>query len=365
LVFNPSPFGRSGVVELPDRSSRVVTDVPGVGYAFLPDGEADATSGVPTRETLHPVGTSHFSARLDERTGAIASLIERASGRELVAPGGTVNAVADAVAADAWVERLPDVGVRIVVRRNTPSDVVTSKVTLYDALPWADIENVPDHAASHLGDWRFDLAHPTADVRREVGGGFVAEAPPVNVAPALRWLALTGREGALLFGSAAADGRYSVHVPAPGAATLTVHGGVGRVRRVRLALQRSYLLPDDPWRFGFGMLPLTAVAASGTGDLALPTFGRLLDVGDPAVAVLGIKEADDGAGLIAYLMDVGGPARHVAVRPGVLAFDDGLLTDLTERDRGTAAPVPGGGVLVPIESSGYAAVRLLGVRLAG
>jgi hypothetical protein len=134
--------------------------------------------------------------------------------------------------------------------------------------------------------------------------------------------------------------------------------------RFRLAGHLGYLLPDDPWRFGFSLESLIPVAASGRGDRRLATFGRLLDVPDPAVAVVGVKPADDDVGVVAYLMDLAGLARTVAVRPGALGFDGAMLTDLAERDQRPANGEPGGGVFVPVPERGYAAVRLLGVRLA-
>jgi hypothetical protein len=135
--------------------------------------------------------------------------------------------------------------------------------------------------------------------------------------------------------------------------------------RFRISLEPAHGLPDDPWRFGFGMLPLSAVSTSGRGDRPLPTFGRLLDVADPAVATLAIQPAADGVGVMVYLQELGGPGRDITIRPEVLTFEGALLTDLAERDLREAAPAPGGGVLVPIEAEGWAAVRLLGVRLGG
>ena len=91
----------------------------------------------------------------------------------------------------------------------------------------------------------------------------------------------------------------------------------------------------------------------------------MLDVADPTVAVLAIRPAEDGVGVMVFLQELGGPTREVAVRPGLLAFDAAVLTDLAERDVRPATDAAGGGVLVPLESLGYAAVRLLGVRLGG
>jgi hypothetical protein len=63
-------------------------------------------------------------------------------------------------------------------------------------------------------------------------------------------------------------------------------------------------------------------------------------------------------------MDLAGVARAVTVRPALLVFDGATLTDLCERDLRPTQADPGGGVRVAIAERGYAAVRLLGVRLA-
>jgi hypothetical protein len=139
--------------------------------------------------------------------------------------------------------------------------------------------------------------------------------------------------------------------------TLLLEGGAHQL--VRLRWHTGYLLPDDPWRFGFGMLPLVAQPTTGAGDASLPTFGRMVDMRDPAVAIVGLKPADDGVGVVVYLMDLGGPARAVQLRPGLLPFAAGVLTDLAERDRRPAETDADGAILVPIAPSGYAAVRLL------
>jgi hypothetical protein len=361
LVFNPSPFSQSGPVALPEGGLRVVTDVPGLGYAFEPTGAAGhrGSEAGPSREALRPIETARFSARLDERTGALASLVDRASGRELVAPDGELNGREGAVLSDGWVDPLDGVGVRLVARRMGKSGPLTSRVTLYHELPWADVENAADSGTRPDEETRFDLSLAPEEVRREVAGGAVRVIPPVERVTMLRWLALRAAGETVLFGAGA-----PATVTATAAGRLTVHGA-GANERFRLALHRGLVLPDEPWRFGFGMTPLIAVPAPGSGSLRLPTFGRLLDVADPSVAVVGIKDADDGIGLMAYLMDLAGLPRGVTVRPGVLTFDAAAETDLTERDRGPLDPAPSGGVLVPLDASGYAAFRLLGARVAG
>jgi len=360
LVFNPSPFGQSGAVVLPAGGLRVVTDVPGHGYAFEPTGAAGrgAEAG-PIREALRPVETAHFAARLDERTGALVSLVDRAVGRELVAPDGALNAREGAALSDGWVERLEGIGLRLVARRMAGTGALTSRVTIYHGLPWADVENVADPGTSPDGECRFDLSLAPEEVSREVAGGAVHAVPPVERVTMLRWLALSAAGETVLFGAGAPA---TVTVTAAG--RLIMHGA-GGTARFRLALRRGFVLPDEPWRFGFGMAPLIAVTAPGSGSLRLPTFGRLLDVADPSVAVVGIKDADDGIGLVVYLMDLAGLPREITLRPGVLAFEGAVQTDLTERDRGPLNPAPSGGVLVPLDAGGYAALRLLGARVAG
>jgi len=356
VVFNPSPFARSDVVVLPDGSARIVTDVPGLGYAFLPD-DPTANRGW-KRRGGQAVATARWRVALDREGGAIRSLVHETTGRDLVRAGGKLNALDYALVTDGWVETLAGVGARVGVRRITPQGAVISTVTAYDTLPWVDIENVPEEAFDRGLDVRHQLARVGARVRWEVPGGEREASIPVRRARPLRWLAFPGDGPTLLVSQ---TGAHDVTVTDPGDVVLRSPAGASRVR---LALHEGHLLPDDPWRFGYTILPLHGVPASGRGDRTLPTFGRLVDVADPAVAVVGLKPADDGVGLAVYFMDLGGPSREVAVRPGLLAFDGAVLTDLVERDHRAAVMTPDGAALVPVEASGYAAVRLLGVRLA-
>jgi hypothetical protein len=367
LVFNQSPFGQSDAVHLPDGTTRIVTDVPGLGYAFLPTGAAagGAAAGAaePAAWSGSEVATARHVLRLRRGDGAIASLVDRVTGQELVRPDGTFNEIEGAVLSGATIERLPDVGVRIRVRRVTPRQVAVSTMTLYDALPWVDITNEMGGGPGG-GAWGFDVTTGVEELRWDVAGGSLAAAPPVPHFAPLRWVAMRMASGAVLLASRGTGGM------AFDGARLTLHG-VGRDAarparsvRLRIGAHAGYLLPDDPWRFGFSLESLLVVPTSGRGDRPLPTFGRMIDVSDPAVAVVGVKPADDGVGVIVYLMDLAGVARAVTVRPALLVFDGATLTDLCERDLRPTQADPGGGVRVAIAERGYAAVRLLGVRLA-
>jgi hypothetical protein len=355
LVFNPAPFGRSDVVTAADGQLRLVTDVPGLGYAFMPDAPPPAVS---VTDDASGIETRMFRVAVERSGGSIVELVHRDSGRLLVRAGGTLNGLSGAVLSAVRRERITGIGERLIVRRTTRRHVLQSTITAYDALPWVDVENVAAEGPPGTdAEWTWEFEHAVERVTWEVAGGTQEALPPMLEARVLRWAALQGAGGTVLLGSAT-----------PAALTLEP-GGAATVRtalasRFRVALRTDYLLPDDPWRFGFGMLSLTAVVTSGGGDRSLPTFGRLLDVGDPTVAILAIRPADDGVGVMVWLQELGGPSRDIAVRPGILAFDGALLTDLAERDQREAAPAPGGGILVPIEAAGWAAVRLFGVRLA-
>ena len=354
LVFNPSPFGRSGTIEVADGGMRLVTDVPGLGYAFVPDA---SPAGVIRDQDVVEAQSAQFSVRLDRSSGALASVVHRASGRDLVGRDTTLNHLPDAVLSAVHGERVSGVGTRLVARRVTAQDVLITTVTVYDQLPWVDIENRSASAtADPLRDWTFAFAHPTERIAWEVPGGTHQAEPPCEGFTPIRWTALRGTDGTLLFGSEQ-GGNGSVDATG----RLTVRASTGA--RFRIGYQRGHMLPDDPWRFGFAMRPLMAVPVDGTGDRVLPTFGRMLDIADPTVAVLAIQPAEDGVGVMVFLQELGGPDRDIVVRPGVLAFEAAILTDLAERDLRGASPGPDGGILVPIEASGYAAVRLLGVGL--
>jgi hypothetical protein len=350
LVFNPSPFDRSDVARDAQGGWHVVTDVPALGYAFVPE-----TAGAPPQPAASSdtISSSHARIGVERDGGAITSLRDEATGSELVAPGMAINAFDHAVLADLRAESIPGVGRRLVARRMIPSRTLVSTVTAFDALPWVEIQNAIDESPDdHVVSSRFSFASRFTRLHWETAGGRQEAAAPVPRFRALRWAMLTGPDGSLFIGM---DGINMGGMSEDGA--LVLEGGGRQV--LRLQWRPGYLLPDDPWRFGFGMLPLLARATTGRGDVSLPTFGRMLDVRDPAVAVVGIKPADDGVGVIVYLMDVGGTARTVPLHPGLLPFSAAVLTDLAERDVRPMTVEPDGAILVPMERLGYAAVRLL------
>jgi len=84
VVFNPLPWPRTAVVEAEPGRFLLAADVPANGYKTFPLDAASAperfTAGTPV------VDTRFFKATFDLKRGGISSLVEKATGRELVDP---------------------------------------------------------------------------------------------------------------------------------------------------------------------------------------------------------------------------------------------------------------------------------------
>jgi alpha-mannosidase len=86
VVFNPLPWKRSGLVEV-DGRRYFAKDVPAGGYLTLQEpGEGSAE---PVSASEPAFETRHFKVTLDLKRGGITSLLEKATGRELVDKGSS------------------------------------------------------------------------------------------------------------------------------------------------------------------------------------------------------------------------------------------------------------------------------------
>src|SRR5256712_570597 len=224
LVFNASSWPRSDLLRLPDGAGRrlvsdgrewpavdlpdgsalvVARDIPALGYLALAER---AGSPNPPKDdgTALEAQAGRFHVVLDPGTGAIRSLTG-GEGRERVKPGAWSGlnelvyvtggartglwtdgarehlAVAPTLrAATARLdsvrrERLPGVGARLVVARKLDGfPAITSSVTLYDELPWIDIENrisktaTPEKEALYVA-FPFAFTKPTVEVEVPLG----------------------------------------------------------------------------------------------------------------------------------------------------------------------------------------------------
>jgi hypothetical protein len=363
VVFNPSPYSRTELVTLADGTERMVTDLPALGYAYVPlggstDGTWQAMEGGDGGLTLE---TAQFRVVLDPDTGAIRSLVSQNDGREWV-HGGVLglNALDGAQLLEHTRSVLPGVGVRIVARRRSPEfGSVRSTVTVYDHLPHIDVVNHAAAPEQRAVRYRFAFAVDSPALTWEVPAGADRAPAPADVTH-LRWVRLAGSAGTVTLGALDAA---AAHVDETG--MLTSYGPRGAARyRIAVGAPGAFERPGDPWRFGWGLEPLLTAPVPGTGAARLPSFGPLLVVDQPGVLIVGAQWTRGGDGVIVYLQELTGQQRVATVGAGLLGWTSAHLVDLIERDLGAPAMTMVNGAGVTLTPHGVAAVKLLGVRLA-
>ena len=363
LVFNPAPYSRTELVTLTDGSERVVTDLPALGYAYFPLGAGSFAEWTAAADHAHDLvaETEQFHVALDPDSGAIRSLVSRDDGREWVRQGALgLNEMDGAQLLEHTRAALAGVGVRIETLRRSPEfGLVRSTVTVYDHLPRIDLVNQAAAAGQRALRYRFAFALDSPQVQWEIPAGADSAPAPVQATP-LRWLRLVGQAGTVSLGVLEAA---AAHVDETG--LLTSYGPQGAVHyRIAVGAAGAPDRPDDPWRFGWGMEPLLTAEVPGTGAARLPSFGRLLVVDQPGVAILGAQWARGGDGVIVYLQELTGQQRVATLGGGILGWTAARLVDLIERDLGAPAMTMVNGAGVMLKPYGVAAVKLLGPRLA-
>lgn len=444
LVFNASSWARTDVtlvpggagfalsfegrelpmVDLPGGDALAVTgEVPALGYLAL--AERPRPPRPPTDEgAALDAAAGGFRVRLDVATGAIASLVGP-DGVELVKPsawsglnqivyamGGAGSALwtsgdrgtlASPPALDvrqatlfgdgARRERLPGIGVRLVAtRRCTGLGPIVSTVTLYDDLPWVEVENrlakteTAEKEALYVA-FPFAFTRPDVDIEVPLGRMRVErDQQPgacrdwychthwVHLTEGGRGVLWSGRDTPLLTLNDLFRGAWRRRIEPDGTLfAWALHNywhtnypgrqGGDFVLRFRL----SVLPPGDaaePVRRGWAACEPLHVS----GPFDNPATGRLLArdrallLGDPSVMALGAKPADDGEGVILKVLDVGGGARRVNVWPAACRFQLARRCDLVEMN-GDALPVAADGrATLDVAAWGAAAARLFTPR---
>ena len=361
VVFNPSPYAHSDLVQMSDGSERLATNVPGLGYAFFPDESVigEVSRWEPIRTTYSAEG-EEFQVAIDRSTGAISSLKQLSDGRDWVRSGSDgLNLFTDARLVGVSATQLPGVATRLVVIRRSPSlGTITTTVTLYDELPWLRLSNEAETARAAEIPYRFEFGLNDPHVSWEVPAGYEESAEPVPVLEHLRWIRLTDTDGALLIrgfdaplASLDADGTLTSYAP-------------GSLSRYRLAPISRYSSQDQPWVFGWDAEAMAVVRAEPNGSGVLPRFGSLVTVEKVGVTVLGIVPASDGYGAIVYLQETLGVARDISIAPGVLRFDYAETVDYLERYKDEVFVRPDGAIDLPMPAHGVVAVRLSGIALS-
>ncbi len=82
VVFNPLPWARSGVVEVKPGVTFFAENVPAGGWKTFPLAGAKP-SGAEEKTDKSVIETAHYKVTLDLKRGGLASLVDKATGREL------------------------------------------------------------------------------------------------------------------------------------------------------------------------------------------------------------------------------------------------------------------------------------------
>jgi alpha-mannosidase len=405
-------------VDLDDGDALVLfRDVPSLGYVALSENDREARPVASEGEALEATAGG-FTVRLDPATGAIRACAGP-DGKERVKPsdwsglnqllyvrGGERSAlwtssdrddlkntpqldVTQARHVRTRREKLPGIGVRLVSERSLegfPS--IVSTITLYDELPWLDIENRIVKTATQSKEalyvaFPFAFLKPTVEM--EVPLGRMTVERDQQPGSCRDWYCHThwvwlheGSEGVLwsapdtplltlndLFRGAwrrsiAPDGTlfaYAMHNYWH--TNFAASQGGPASFRFRLSL----LAPGDaaePVRRGWAACDPLYISPSYTNDIPGPLISkdRALFYADKNIMVVGAKPADDGDGVIVKLLDVAGQARSVGLWPAAYAFKQARRTNLVEQNGDALAVGADGRATVDVAAWGVGAARL-------
>jgi alpha-mannosidase len=442
VVFNGANWPRTEVVRIPGGAGVALSyadqkapgvdleggdalvllrDVPPLGYVALAAKPRGPAPPVDEGDALE-ASAGGFRVRLDPATGAIASLVgsdakERVKASSwsglnqlLNVTGGEQSAlwtspdrdtlrapptldVAGATRSASRRARLPGIGVRLdVTRALRGCSAVRSTVTLYDELPWVDIENritktaTPGKEAVYAA-FPFAFTAPTVEVEvplgrmtvdrdqqpgscrdwyshahwvwlHEASDGVLWSAPDaplftLNDIVRGAWRRALVPDGTLF--SYAMNNYWHTNYAARQAGEV--------VFRYRLSL----LAPGDPAepvRRGWGACDPLYVSAPYTNATPGPLIAKdsALGVPDRGVLVVGAKPADDGDGAIIKLLDTRGAARTVGLWPAAYGFQLARRTNLVEMNGEALTVGSDRSASLDLKSWGIAAARLFTPR---
>ena len=376
-------------------------DVPPVGYLALSESDREPRLPADEGEALD-ASTGGFAIQLDAASGAIKSLTGP-DGKERVKPSDWSGLnqfiyakgnpeqleIVQAKLTRSRRQKLSGVGTRLIAERTLEGfSSIVSTVTLYDELPWVDIENRIVKAASLPKEalyvaFPFAFTKPTVEIEIPLGRMTVdrdqqpgscrdwychthwvwvregtdgvlwsgPDTPLLTLNDLFRgvWRRTIVPDGTLF--AYAMNNYWQTNYAASqdGAATF----------RFRLSL----LAPGDnaePVRRGWAACDPLYVSRSYTNDAPGPLIrkDRALFFADKGVMIVGAKAADDGDGAIVKLLDVTGQTRAVGLWPAAYQFRLARRANLVEQN-GDAIPVGGDGrASVDVAAWGVAAARL-------
>lgn len=438
LVFNAGTWERTDVARIAGGAGKTLSydgrelasvdlengdavalfrEVPPVGYLALAESDRDPRPPAADGEALD-AKAGGFTVQLDPTTGAIRSLTGP-DGKERVKPtewsglnqfvyarGGEHSAMwtsgdradlktppqlqlTQAKLVRARRERLPGIGIRLVVERALEGfPAITSIVTLYDELPWVDIENRVTKTATVAKEalyvaFPFAFAKPTVDVEVPLGRMTVdRDQQPGSCRDWFchaHWVWLhelndgvlwSGPDTPLFTLNDLFRGAWRRSIVPDG--TLFAYAmnnywhtnyAASQGGSVTFRFRVSLVAPGDaaePVRRGWAACDPLYVSPSYTNDTAGPLIAkdRALFYADKNVMLVAAKPADDGEGAIVKLLDIGGQTRAVGVWPAAYTFKLARHTSLVEQN-GDSIPVASDGrASVDLAAWGVAAARL-------
>ena len=439
LVFNAGAWERTDVARVPGGAGKSLSfdgkelasvdlddgdalvlfrEVPPLGYLALTESDRGAPRPPAAEGETLDAKAGGFTVQLDPATGAIRSLTGP-DGKERVKPsdwsglnqlvyarGGEHSALwtsgnRDELKNPAQLqltqakfvrcrrERLPGIGVRLLVERALDGfPAITSIVTLYDELPWVDIENRIVKTATFAKEalyvaFPFAFLKPAVDVEVPLGRMAVdkdqqpgscrdwychahwvwlhestdgvlwsgPDTPLFTLNDLFRgaWRRTIVPDGTLL--AYAMNNYWHTNYAASQGGACTF--------RFRISL----LAPGDaaePVRRGWAACEPLYVSPSYTNDTPGPLIAkdRAVFYADKGVMVVGAKPADDGEGVIVKLLDVTGQPHTVGMWPAGYAFKLARHTTLVEQNGDPIAVGGDGRASVDLPAWGVAAARL-------
>ncbi len=438
VVFNPGSWDRTDVVRVPGGAAKSLTtdgrelasvdledgdalvlfrDVPAIGYLALTEADRNTRPPAADGEALD-AKAGGFTVQLDQASGAIKSLTGP-DGKERVKPsdwsglnqlvyarGGEHSALWTSGDRDDLKnppqlqlsqtklvrcrrERLPGIGARLVVDRALDGfPAITSTITLYDELPWVDIENRIVKTATVAKEalyiaFPFAFIKPAVDVEVPLGRMAVdRDQQPGSCRDwycHAHWVWLhEGNDGVLWSGpdtplftlNDVFRGAWRRTIVPDG--TLFAYAmnnywhtnyAASQGGPVTFRFRLSLLAPGDvaePVRRGWAACEPLYVSPSYTNETPGPLIAkdRALFYADKGVMIVGAKPADDGEGAIVKLLDVAGQARSVGVWPAAYAFKLARRTTLVEQNGDAIAVGADGRASLDLAAWGVAAARL-------
>ncbi len=371
VIVNSAPITRTDVARMSNGRERLITDVPALGYVYVPDAALDDPEPYVDAGDATIMG-QRLQLRLDPQTGAISSLYDRTEAQEWVrATGRGLNAIRGASLQDVQRIRLPGVGTRLTAQRFVGDTRLTTEMTLYDELSWLDVVNRYERDGTSV-EYEFEFSTDARSVAWETPAGFERVTEPPGVVTHLRWLELRDEDDRRVIMRAldapyvSVEGSYTtteVSEPALSMHHIRSHSP-GGMSRFRVAGVQPFANEDEAWYLGWGAEPLHTIPVTGQGAVVFPRFGRLLRT-DVGILVVGIKPAERDDGLVIYLQDIIGLTRETRIIPGLLGFRAAGVVDLVERDVDRRLAVDELGTSVTVPSFGVVAVHLSDLYLDG